>query len=90
MVKDSENAPNACITTEAPRLARRQEKSPPPTLRSRAGSRGGQNEVVLVARVSSTGHTRDQYWLLSSTSTGSISDQYWFANHPAELPPFPL
>lgn len=46
-------------------------------------------KAVLVARVSSTGHARDQYWLLSSTSTGSISDQYWFANHPAELPPFP-
>ena len=71
MVKDSENAPNACIATEAPRLVRQPREVPPPTLRSRAGSRGGQNEVVLVASVSSTGHVRDQYWLLSSTSTGS-------------------
>ena len=90
MVKDSENAPNACIATEAPHLAPQPREVHPPTLRSRAGSRGGQNEVVLVVRVSSTGHAREQYWLLSSTSTGSISDQYWFANHPAELPPFPL
>ena len=90
MVKDSENAPNACIATEAPRLARQPREAPPPTLRSRAGSQGGQNEAVLVVRVSSTGHARNQYWLLPSTSTGSISEQYWFANHPAELPPFPL
>lgn len=90
MVKDSENTPNACIATEAPHLARQPREVHPPTLRSRAGSRGGQNEVVLVVRVSSIGHTRDQYWLLPSTSTGSISDQYWFANHPAELPLFPL
>ena len=90
MVKDSENAPNACIATEAPHLARQPREVPPPTLRSRAGSRGGQNEAVLVVRVSSTGHARDQYWLVSPTSTGSISDQYWFANHAAELPPLPL
>lgn len=90
MVKDSENAPNACIATEAPRLARQPRGVHPPTLRSRAGSQGGQNEAVLVASVSSTGHAREQYWLLSSTSTGSISDQYWFANHPVELSPFPL
>ena len=90
MVKDSENAPNACITTEAPHLARQPREVPPPTLRSRAGSQGGQNEVVLVVKVSSTGHAREQYWLLPSTSTGSISDQYWFASHPAELPLFPL
>lgn len=90
MVKDSENAPNACIATEAPHLARQPREVPPPTLRSRAVSRGGQNEAVLVVRVSSTGHARDQYWLVSPTSTGSISDQYWFANHAAELPPLPL
>ena len=56
MVKDSENAPNACIATEAPRLVRQPREVHPPTLRSRAGSRGGQNEAVLVVRVSSTGH----------------------------------
>ena len=29
-------------------------------------------------KVTSTGHTADQYWSLMSTSTGRCSDQYYF------------
>lgn len=78
MVKDSENAPNARIATEAPHLARQPREAQPPTLRSRAGSRGGQNEVVLVVRVSSTGRESEQYWSRARPVLVSITDQYWF------------
>ena len=69
MVKDSENAPNACIATEAPCLARQPREVYPPTLRSRAGSQGGQNEVVLVDE-------SEQYWSHARPVLVTIIDQY--------------
>ena len=66
---------NDLPTTRSPMLLR-----PPSPALCLCALAKGKKQPVLVTRLTSTGRSAKQYWLISVTSTGHVGDQYWFAS----------